>query len=40
MKISLVNSYLHKNADKKLILSIFECELNILKGNLHIKESD
>ena len=29
-----------KNADKKLIQSICECVLNILKGNLPIKESD
>ena len=29
-----------KNADKKLIQSICECVLNMLKGNLSIKESD
>ena len=29
-----------KNADKKLIKSICECVLNMLKGNLPIKESD
>ena len=28
-----------KNADKKLIKSICECVLNMLKGNIPIKES-